>query len=145
MLSGMKPPSIRPKSARQAKNEFRPDINACMLATSDQETLAKLSVKPQMGSANKCVHLDWDPIVWSYPFAHKLGGQFSGEEAEEEYGLPIVVVVGCELEIFQEVIRQGLRNIAAIQLKRKEHQANPSADPLVNLVYISLDVRPITP
>ena len=39
MLSGMKPPSSMPSSARQAKNEERPLRKACMLATRLQETI----------------------------------------------------------------------------------------------------------
>jgi hypothetical protein len=53
---------------------------------------------------NDYVHLDRDPVVRPYPFANELGGQLSSKKANVKYGLSIVVVVGCEMEIFQEIV-----------------------------------------
>jgi hypothetical protein len=41
----MKPPSISPKSARQAKKDLRPSRKACMLATRLHDILEMVSVR----------------------------------------------------------------------------------------------------
>lgn len=56
MLSGMKPPSIRPRRALHAQNEERPERKACILATRLQDTIC---IGIQL-SAGTCVSMIGD-------------------------------------------------------------------------------------
>ena len=78
-------------------------------------------------------HLDRDPAVRTELFGNQLGWQFGAEKANVEDCLPRVVIVCIHLEIVEHVIGKGLGYIATIELKCKEHQANPGADAEIQL------------
>lgn len=78
-------------------------------------------------------HLNRNPPVWAQLLGDELGRKLGTQEADVENRLPIVVIVGIQMEIREHVIRQSLHDISSIQLKSEEREADPSAYSVVEL------------
>jgi len=80
------------------------------------------------------------PVIWADFLRDQLRWDLSQQEGEVEDGLSIVVFVGSQSEICQEVVRVCLRNISTIKLKSKEHQTTPRCNPPINFTNQSVIV-----
>jgi len=85
-------------------------------------------------------HLNGNPIVWTNLLADQLRWELCRKKADVEDGLAVVVVICIQPQISKEVVAQGLRDVASIQLKSEKHHTHPSTDSLVNLIQVSLGV-----
>ena len=78
-------------------------------------------------------HLHGDPSVGPKLFGDELGGQFGGEEEDVEDCLPCVEVGGVHVEIVEQVVGEGLGDVAPVELEGEEHQADPGTDAVIQL------------
>lgn len=102
-------------------------------------TLAQptLCTKPVLLTCGPRHHLNWNPDIRAELLGDHLRGKLGGQETKIENSHPIIVVCRGEPEICEHVVRERLRNVASIQLKSKEHQADPGADSEVKLPQVS--------
>lgn len=92
-----------------------------------------MSVQKARHDAIRGLHLDGDPVIGTDLLADELGWHFSSEETDKEDGLAIVVVVRVHVQILEQIVAEGLPDVASVELEGEEHQADPCADSFVNL------------
>ena len=146
-MSGMKPPSASPRSARNTKKWLRFLINACNAAINDHKTIC-IGIHVSMKSQYRRITAGIKVITtWPKSLAQHLRRKFSNKKAKIEYHLTIVVIVGVHLQIFQQIIgsclhtassiyvplfplmmRNYLHDIASVELQGKEGETTPCHD-----------------
>ena len=121
----------------QVQNIVRdePTFNHPEQSSTRKEGWSAAQERLHAGDETPGYHLDRDPAVRTQLFGNELRGELCKEKADVEDCLSSVVVVGVHVQIVEHVIREGLRDVAPVELEGEEHQAYPGADPDIELEH----------
>lgn len=97
------------------------------------------------------------PSTWTPAGKESLPtGRTAGRQCSPYYSLPassvtgcgdsrfgaLALTIGCQIEISEEVVRQGLTKIGSVHLQSHEHDTSPSCDAEIHLANNSIFFAP---
>lgn len=80
-------------------------------------------LRPRDGSPHE--HHGGQDVLESISFGQELNRELSCHETDELDGGSVVIIVGGEAEVVEQVVGQGIAQVASVKLQTEHHDAEP--------------------